>query len=111
MDKALLLWGGDGIIGGIEVRNENAVKVLEQRPQEITLSRRPIHEHNILEIGKDPDVSRPCSKRYLRLIYLQDVTREDSTEQFFVRRSVVAGHKTLKNVDMASPNMQAKELP
>jgi hypothetical protein len=72
MDEALLLGAIQGVVSGKEVRNENAFKVLEKRPKELSLSRVPILKVDRVHARKHPHVTHATFQLHLGLVNMKE---------------------------------------
>src|SRR5208337_990709 len=110
VDEALLLWAFDGVVGGVEVGYKDAVEVLEQFPQEVPLSGRPVHVDDLFQICEDPDVAFAYTQFHLRLIDVEKIPGKDLLEQPPVGTSVVPCHQSFEHVDLTVVHIQSEEL-
>src|SRR5271157_277490 len=110
VDETLLLRAFDGVVGGVEVRYKDAVEVLEQSPQEVPLSGRPVHVDDFFQICEDPDVAFAYTQFHLCLIDVEKIPGEDLLEQPPVGTPVVPCHQSFEHVDLSVVHIQSEEL-
>jgi hypothetical protein len=96
MKEALLLWTAKRVVGAIEVRDEDAMKILEQIVEEGALPRRPENVHDLLGSSKYPHIAFPTSQCYLSFIYLKKFPCEKLLEKILIARFIVMRHHWLK---------------
>src|SRR5258705_3952080 len=106
--EALLLRARHRLVGGVEVRDENASKPFEHTPEDRSIAAAGVDERDVILCGEDPHVARRPDDVGLGLVDVNHRGKGNASENPPIRLSVELGELVLLDLHLLPMNVDAK---